>query len=163
VIDARTGRSSASCGAPYGRNFNDDVTELRSGRAIAAGRRGPRAAAAPASVPHVASRTPTVPMPKASPPRAGEPPKAPGAKPAPEPAQQSAAVQGKPADAAPTAARNKPPRRGCPAKPARRTGADAGDAEGAGAGVGHSVSPRVVPANALGMHTSLRLRPTATA
>jgi hypothetical protein len=41
-------------------------------------------------------------MPKAAPLRAGEPPKPLAAKPAPEPAQQSAAVQGKPADAAQT-------------------------------------------------------------
>ncbi len=56
----------------------------------------------PASIPRVASRAPLVPMPKASPPHAGDmkPEAVPlAAKPAPEPAQQSAAVQTKPADA----------------------------------------------------------------
>ncbi len=61
----------------------------------------------PASVPKVASRTPLVPMPKASPPRIDEvkplaakpaPEKSAAEKPAPEPAQQSAAVQTTPAD-----------------------------------------------------------------
>jgi hypothetical protein len=66
----------------------------------------------PASVPKVASRTPLVPMPKASPPRVDEvkplaakpapekpaPEKSAAEKPALEPAQQSAAVQTAPAD-----------------------------------------------------------------
>ena len=56
---------------------------------------GPRP---PASVPKVASRMPpTVPIPKASPPRPGDA-KPMAEKPAPEPAQQSAAVQTKPVD-----------------------------------------------------------------
>jgi hypothetical protein len=59
-------------------------------------RGGPRP---PASIPHLASRTPSaVPLPKASPPREGEV-KPLAAKPATEAAQQSAAVQTKPADA----------------------------------------------------------------
>ena len=53
----------------------------------------------PASVPHVASRTPSVPLPRAMPPRAGEPPVA--AKPDAEPAPQSMAMQAKPAEAKP--------------------------------------------------------------
>ena len=53
----------------------------------------------PASVPRVASRTTSVPLPKA---RAGEP-QQPSVNPASEPAQQSAAVQAKPADAVPAA------------------------------------------------------------
>jgi hypothetical protein len=58
----------------------------------------------PASVPKLASRTPSVPMPKASPPRVDDV-KPLAAKPAPEPVQQSAAVQVKPdAPAAPKAA-----------------------------------------------------------
>ncbi len=66
----------------------------------------------PASVPHVASRTPSVPMPKAPPPRKDDT-KPLAAQPAPEPAQQSAAAQAKPADvppqaAAPTVAEAKP-------------------------------------------------------
>jgi hypothetical protein len=53
----------------------------------------------PGSVPHVASRATSVPIPKAAPPRAGEAKQLP-AEPAPEPVQQSASVQAKPADAA---------------------------------------------------------------
>jgi hypothetical protein len=65
----------------------------------------------PAPVPTMASRTPVVPMPKAAPPHAGDvkpelkplaakpsSDKSSSDKPAPEPAQQSAAVQAKPAD-----------------------------------------------------------------
>ena len=52
----------------------------------------------PASVPHVASRTPSVPPPKAVPPRAGEPPVA--SRPASAPATQSAAIQPRPAEVA---------------------------------------------------------------
>jgi hypothetical protein len=106
VIDARTGRIIRFMPAHrMGDNFNDDL----SGNYGPAGPLPPVVAVRgpprpPASVPHVASRTPSVPMPKASPPRAGEPPKPLAARPASEPAQQSAAVQGKPADAAPTAA-----------------------------------------------------------
>jgi hypothetical protein len=105
VIDARTGRIIRFMPARMGDNFSDDVT----GSFGPAGPlppvvtvRGPPRP--PASVPHVASRAPSVPLPKASPSRAGEPPKQQATRPAPEPAQQSAAVQGKPADAAPTAA-----------------------------------------------------------
>jgi hypothetical protein len=54
----------------------------------------------PAPVPpRMASRTPAVPLPKASPPHAGDLATPEAAKPAPEPAQQSAAVQARPADA----------------------------------------------------------------
>ena len=52
----------------------------------------------PRPIPRVASRTPSVPTPKPPPPRAGEV-KPLAAQPAAEPAQQSAAVQPKPADA----------------------------------------------------------------
>jgi hypothetical protein len=51
----------------------------------------------PASVPHLASRAPTVPVPKPAPPRVIEA-KPLAARPAPEPAQQSAAVDAKPVD-----------------------------------------------------------------
>jgi hypothetical protein len=101
VIDARNGRIVRFMPAyRLGNNFHEGV---------------PRP---PASVPHVASRTP-VPMPKASPPHADEV-KPLAAKPSPEkptaePGQQSAAVQIKPADAppappaaAPTAVEAKP-------------------------------------------------------
>jgi hypothetical protein len=56
----------------------------------------------PAPVPQVASRTPSVPLPKASPQRPDDA-KPLAAKPAPEPVQQSAAVQTKPATDAPPA------------------------------------------------------------
>ena len=62
----------------------------------------------PASVPRVASRTTSVPLPKA---RAGEP-----QQPASEPAQQSAAVQAKPADAVPAAP---PPAAAPPVQPSK--------------------------------------------
>jgi hypothetical protein len=52
----------------------------------------------PASIPHLASRAPVVPVPKAAPPHATEA-RPLAAKPPPEPAQQSAAVQAKPVDA----------------------------------------------------------------
>jgi hypothetical protein len=104
VIDARTGRIVRFMPAyRMGNNFHEDLMATRGPAGplppITAVRWPPRP---PASVPHVASRTPSVPMPKAAPLRAGEPPKPLAAKPAPEPAQQSAAVQGKPADAAQT-------------------------------------------------------------
>jgi hypothetical protein len=98
VIDARNGRIVRFMPAyRLGNNFNQSV---------------PRP---PASVPTVASRTPLVPMPKASPPRTDEvkplaarsapdrsaPEKSASEKPAPEPAQRSAAIQMKPADAPP--------------------------------------------------------------
>jgi hypothetical protein len=100
VIDARTGRIIRFMPAyRMGDNFNDDMT-------VTYGPVGPLppisrirgAPRPPAPIPHVASRTPLVPMPKAPPPRAGEV-KPLSAQPAPEPAQQSAAVQAKPADA----------------------------------------------------------------
>src|SRR6266849_430952 len=103
VIDARTGRIIRFLPAHrMGDNSNDDL-------AGSYGPVGPLPPVSmvggpprpPASVPHVASRTPSVPMPQASPPRAGEV-KPLAASPVPEPAQQSAAVQAKPADAAPT-------------------------------------------------------------
>jgi hypothetical protein len=103
VIDARSGRIIRFMPAyRMGDNFNEEmmVTHGPAGSLppITAVRGPPRP---PAFVPHVASRTPSVPMPKASPPRASEV-KPLAARPAPEPAQQSAAVQAKPADAAQT-------------------------------------------------------------
>src|SRR5258708_9699810 len=104
VIDARTGRIIRFMPAHrMGDNFNDDLTGSY-------GPAGPLPPVSPvpvpprppASVPRVASRTPLVPMPKAAPPRPGQPPTPPATGPAPAPAQQSAAVQPKPADAAPT-------------------------------------------------------------
>jgi hypothetical protein len=100
VIDARTGRIIRFM-PPYrmGDSFNEDFTEsygpLGSLPPVSAVGGPPRP---PASVPHVASRAPSVPMPRAAPPRAGEA-KPLAARPAPAPAQQSAAVQAKPADA----------------------------------------------------------------
>jgi len=102
VIDARTGRIIRFMPAHrMGDNFNDDLTgsygPVGPLPPVSAVRGPPRP---PASVPHVASRTPSVPIPKASPPRASEV-KPLAARPAAEPVQQSAAVQAKPADAAP--------------------------------------------------------------
>lgn len=54
----------------------------------------------PAPIPRLASRTPSVPLPRAMPPHAGEP-KPLAATPAPAPAEQSAAIQPKPPEAAP--------------------------------------------------------------
>ena len=104
VIDARTGRIVRFMPAyRMGDNFNDGPTVIYGSAGplppISNMRGVPRP---PASVPRMASRTPPVPMPKASPPRAGEitPEAKPlAATPAPEPAQQSAAVQDKPTEA----------------------------------------------------------------
>ena len=100
VIDARNGRIIRFMPAyRMGDNFNEDLR----GTYGAVGAPPPVSTAGgpprpPASVPHVASRTPSVPIPRAAPLRAGEA-KPPAAKPAAAPAQQSAAVQAKPADA----------------------------------------------------------------
>jgi hypothetical protein len=87
VIDARNGRILRFIPADrIGDNFNEDLTVTYGpvGAPVSPIRGGPRP---PASIPHVASRT--VPVPKPSPL---------AAKPAAEPAQQSASVQPKPAD-----------------------------------------------------------------
>jgi hypothetical protein len=100
VIDARTGRIIRFMPAyRMGDNFSEDLTAPYGARGsllpISATRGVPRP---PASVPRLASRAPSVPLPKTPPPHAGEiRPLA--AKPAAEPAQQSAAVQAKPAEA----------------------------------------------------------------
>jgi hypothetical protein len=100
VIDARTGQIIRFMPAyRMGDSFNEDLTgtygPVGSPPPVSAVRGPPRP---PASIPHVASRTPSVPMPRAAPPRAGEV-KPLTTAPAPAPAQQSAAVQAKPADA----------------------------------------------------------------
>jgi hypothetical protein len=114
VIDARTGRIIRFVPANrMGDNLNEDLTAIYGAVGalpppVSAVRGPPRP---PASVPHVASRTPAVPMPRAAPPRAGEA-KSLAARPVPAPAQQSAAVQAKPADAraaAPATIEAKPP------------------------------------------------------
>jgi hypothetical protein len=98
VIDARDGRIVRFMPAdPMGDNLNDELT----GRYGPAGPLPPVSVRGvprpPASIPRVASRT--VPLPKAAPqPRPGEP-KPLAASPAAEPAQRSAAVQVKPAEA----------------------------------------------------------------
>jgi hypothetical protein len=109
IIDARSGRIIRFMPADrMGDNFNDDLN-------VAYGAPGPLPPTTnvrgvprpPRSIPHVASRT--VPVPKPSPLVA--------ARPAPEPAQQAAAVQPKPAEtqaaappaAAATVAQAKPP------------------------------------------------------
>jgi hypothetical protein len=93
VIDARTGRIIRFIPRyRMGDNFSDDLT----GSYGSVGVPPPVAVGGPprppATVPHVASRTPSVPIPRAAPPRTA-------AKPVAAPAQQSAAVQAKPADA----------------------------------------------------------------
>jgi hypothetical protein len=107
VIDARNGRIIRFMPAyRLGSNSNEDVPATygpsRPLPPISNSEGVPRP---PASVPKVASRTPLVPMPKASPPRADEVKplavKPSSEKPAPGPAQQSAAVQIKPAEAPP--------------------------------------------------------------
>jgi hypothetical protein len=100
VIDARNGRIIRFMPAyRMGDNLNDDLTVTYGPTGSLPPMRGvPRP---PASVPRVASRTPAVPLPKASPPHAGDikPDIKPlAAKPAPEPAQQSTAGLAAPAD-----------------------------------------------------------------
>lgn len=108
VIDARTGRILRFMPAyRMGDNLNEDLTVTYGPVGpppVSAARGGLRP---PGSIPHLASRTPSVPLPKASPSRAGAA-KPLAAKPASEPAQQSAAVQPKPADA-PIAPQAAPP------------------------------------------------------
>ena len=107
VIDARNGRIVRFMPAyRLGNNPNADVPVVYGPSAalppMSNARGVPRP---PASVPRVASRTPLVPMPKASPPRVDDmkplAAKPAAEKPTPEPAQQSAAVQMKPAEAPP--------------------------------------------------------------
>jgi hypothetical protein len=103
VIDARNGRIVRFMPAyRMGDNFNEGMLVLPYGGPVGAppspinNLRGvPRP---PAPVPHVASRTPSIPVPT---PRPGEEIRPQAARPAPEPAQQSAAIQPKPADAQP--------------------------------------------------------------
>jgi hypothetical protein len=122
VIDARTGRIIRFMPAyRMGDNLNEDLT-------ITYGPVGPGALPPvshvrgpprpPLAVPRVASRTPAVPMPKASPSHSGEP--APlAAKPAAEPAQRSAAAPpAKPADAQAAAPAAAPAPAAVEAKPA---------------------------------------------
>jgi hypothetical protein len=117
VIDARDGRIVRYMPADRnGGNFNREMTEQYGAVGplppVSNVRGPPRP---PAPIPRVASRTPSVPMPRAAPLRAGEP-KSLAAKPAPEPAQpsqppqQSATAQVKPAEAetAPQAAASAP-------------------------------------------------------
>jgi len=108
VIDARSGRIIRFMPAyQMGDNFNEDMTvtygPVGALPPVSAVRGPPRP---PLSIPRarVASRTPTVPVPRAAPLRAGDVPRAGevrplAAEPAPAPAQQSAAVQAKPAEA----------------------------------------------------------------
>jgi hypothetical protein len=104
VIDGRTGQIIRFRPAyRMGYNVNEDVTPTYGPAGplppMSNMRGVPRP---PVSVPHVASRTPPVPLPKAPPPHTSEikPEATPlAAKPAPEPAQQSAAVQDKPTEA----------------------------------------------------------------
>lgn len=98
VIDARNGRVIRFAPAyRMGNNFNEDFSYGPGGPPPMSAVRGPPRP--PGTVPHVASRTPAVvPVPKAPPPNVGEV-KPEAAKPAAEPAQQSATVQAKPVEA----------------------------------------------------------------
>jgi hypothetical protein len=99
VIDARTGRIIRFMPAyRMGDNFNEELAAIYGpvGPPPISSVRGPPRP--PAPIPHVASRTPSVPTPKPSPTRAGEV-RPLAAKPVAEPAQQSAAMQAKPVDA----------------------------------------------------------------
>ena len=94
VIDARNGRIVRLMRADrMGDNGNGELTQQYGAVGplppVSNVRGGPRP---PASIPRVASRTPSVPIPRAAPLRAGEP-KSFAAKPAPEPAQPSEAAQ----------------------------------------------------------------------
>jgi hypothetical protein len=110
VIDARTGRIIRFLPAyRMGDQFEEDSSVLPPVSTV----RGPPRP--PMSIPHVASRTPSVPMPKAAPPHAGEARQI-SATPAAEPAQQSAAVQAKPAEPTPQAVAPAPVR-AAPAAP----------------------------------------------
>src|SRR4051794_5839759 len=95
VIDARTGRIIRFMPAYRVSDHFDDgpaATYGPVGPPVSSVRSGVRP---PAPIPHVASRRAAVPLPKASPSQTGE--ASPGAaKPAAEPAQQSAAVDAKP-------------------------------------------------------------------
>jgi hypothetical protein len=100
VIDARNGRIIRFVPAyRMGDNFNEDLRgsygAVGSLPPLISTVRGPPRP--PASIPHVASRTPSVPVPRAAPPRSGEA-KPLAAESAPAPTQQSAAVQAKPAN-----------------------------------------------------------------
>jgi hypothetical protein len=99
VIDARTGRILRFIPAHrMGDDFSDDLTGTHGPAGplppVSSVRGPPRP---PTSVPHLASRVPSLPLPKPAPPHASEP-KPLAAGPVPGPAQQSAAVQAKPAD-----------------------------------------------------------------
>jgi hypothetical protein len=101
VIDARTGRIIRFMPAyRMGGNSNKDLTAIYGPMGPLPPVSGVGPLRPPASVPQVASRTPSVPVPRPSPPRPGEA-KPLAAKPAAvQPAQQSAAAEPpKPADA----------------------------------------------------------------
>ena len=112
VIDARTGRIIRFMPAyRMGDNFSEDMTATYSpvGPPPISAVRGPPRPPLPIPGARVASRTPSVPVPRAAPLRAGEVPRAGEVKPlaagpTSAPAQQSAAVQPKPAEAGPAPA-----------------------------------------------------------
>jgi hypothetical protein len=101
VIDARNGRiirfvPAYRMGGNINLNRDPSMTGLVEPLPSASPVRGvPRP---PAPIPRLASRTPSVPLPRAMPPRAGEPRPLAAT---PTPAQQSAAIQPKPPEAAP--------------------------------------------------------------
>ena len=94
VIDARDGRIVRYMPADRMGDNSDQALTQQYGAVglppVSTVRGGPRP---PAPIPGVASRAPSVPIPKAAPLRAGEEPKTLAAKPAPEPVQPSGASQ----------------------------------------------------------------------
>lgn len=108
VIDARDGRIVRFVPAyRVGLNYDEGLQPAYGPGALPPVNQARGAPRPPASVPHVASRTPSVPLPKAMPLRAGEPPVAArsdaksDAKSDRGPAPQSMAMQARPAEAKP--------------------------------------------------------------
>jgi len=104
VIDARDGRIVRFVPAyRVGLNYDEGLPSAYGPGTLPPVNQARGAPRPPASVPHVASRTPSVPLPKAMPLRAGEPPVAlkSDAKSDRGPAPQSVAMQARPAEAKP--------------------------------------------------------------
>jgi hypothetical protein len=112
VIDARDGRIVRFVPAyRVGLNYDEGLQPAYGSGALPPVNQARGAPRPPASVPHVASRTPSVPLPKAMPPRPDEPPVAAKSDLRPDPksdpksdraaAPQSMAMQAKPAEAKP--------------------------------------------------------------
>lgn len=125
VVNARDGRVVRLIRADrMGDNANGELTQqygpVGALPPVSTVRGGPRP---PASIPRVASRTPSVPIPRAAPLRAGEP-KTLAAKPAPEPAQPSQPSQpAQPSEAAQPSQSAPSPAAAQPSAPAQQSAA----------------------------------------